>query len=142
MTIDTKSRRRTKVGGNVFLDLGFSPKEAKRLLAQTDAQIDESIRLKQQLMDEIAEWMKETSVTQAAAAEVLRVTRPRVSDVVRRSYATCVGVSLPARIAHARLIGLSGFHDRRSATNESVSARSPRRVAASVSVHENMSRCA
>ena len=75
MKIDTKSRHRTKVGGNVFMDLGFPPKEAKRLLAHADAQIDESVRLKQQLMDEIAEWMKETSVTQAAAAEVLRVTR-------------------------------------------------------------------
>ena len=82
MKIDTKSRRRTKAGGNVFTDLGFPPKEAKRLLAHADAQIDESIRLKQQLMDEIAEWMKGASVTQAAAAEVLHVTRPRVSDVV------------------------------------------------------------
>jgi predicted XRE-type DNA-binding protein len=44
--------------------------------------MDESIRLKQQLMDEIAEWMKQASVTQAVAAEVLHVTRPRVSDVV------------------------------------------------------------
>ena len=82
MTIDAKSRHRTRAGGNVFLDLGFPPREAKRLLAHADAQIDESIRLKQQLMDEIAEWMKEASVTQAVAAEVLRVTRPRVSDVV------------------------------------------------------------
>lgn len=31
-------------------------------------------------MDEIAEWMKETSVTQAAAADVLHVTRSRVSE--------------------------------------------------------------
>jgi predicted XRE-type DNA-binding protein len=82
MTIDTKSRHRTRAGGNVFLDLGFPPREAKRLLAHADVQIDESIRLKQQLMDEIAEWMKEASVTQAVAAEVLHVTRPRVSDVV------------------------------------------------------------
>jgi len=82
MTIDTKSRHRTKAGGNVFLDLGFRPKEAKRLLAHADAQVDESIRLKQQLMDEIAEWMNEAAVTQAAAAEVLHITRPRVSDVV------------------------------------------------------------
>src|SRR6266581_4019271 len=71
MSIDTKSRHRTKSGGNVFLDLGFPPKEAKRLLAHADAQIDVSIRLKRQLMDEIAEWMKAASVTQAAAAEVL-----------------------------------------------------------------------
>ena len=82
MTIDTKSRHRTKSGGNVFLDLGFSPQEAKRLLARTDAQIDESIRLKRQLMDEIAGWMSEARVTQAVAAEVLHVTRPRVSDMV------------------------------------------------------------
>ena len=82
MRIDTKSRHRTKAGGNVFLDLGFSPREAKRLLAQADAQIDESVRLKRQLMDEIAEWMSEKSVTQAVAAEVLHITRPRVSDVV------------------------------------------------------------
>ena len=33
-------------------------------------------------MDEIAEWMRSASVTQAAAAEVLHVTCPRVSDVV------------------------------------------------------------
>lgn len=82
MKIDTKSHHRTKARGNVFLDLGFSPQEAKRLLAQADAQIDESIRLKRQLMDEIAGWMSEARVTQAVAAEVLHVTRPRVSDMV------------------------------------------------------------
>jgi predicted XRE-type DNA-binding protein len=82
MTVDTKTRHRTPSRGNVFLDLGFSPREAKRLLAQADVQIDESIRLKQQLMDEIARWIRETSVTQAVAAEVLHVTRPRISDVV------------------------------------------------------------
>jgi hypothetical protein len=65
MKIDTKSRHRTKVGGNVFTDLGFPPKETKRLLAHADAQVDESIRLKQQLMDEISEWMKGASVTPA-----------------------------------------------------------------------------
>ena len=82
MKLDTKSRHRTQAGGNVFADLGFPATEAKRLLAHADAQIDESIQLKQQLMDEIAEWMTRTSVTQAVAAQVLHVTRPRVSDVV------------------------------------------------------------
>src|SRR5437016_3334156 len=52
MKADTKSRHRNSAGGNVFIDLGFAPKEAKRLLAH------------------------------AAAAEVLHVTRTRVSDVV------------------------------------------------------------
>jgi predicted XRE-type DNA-binding protein len=100
MKVDTKFRHRTKAGGNVFVDLGFPPKEAKRLLAHADAQIDESIRLKQQLMDEIAEWMKEASVTQAVAAEVLRVTRPRVSDVVHKveKFTIDALVSMLARI--------------------------------------------
>ena len=40
MKSDTEYRRRTKVRGNVFLDLGFSPKEAKQLLAQTDAHMN------------------------------------------------------------------------------------------------------
>ena len=82
MTTDTKSRHRTSSGGNVFLDLGFSPKEAKLLLTQADKRIDESIRLKQQLMEEIAVWIRDASITQATAAQVLHVTRPRVSDVV------------------------------------------------------------
>jgi predicted XRE-type DNA-binding protein len=101
MTTNTKSRRRTRAGANVFLDLGFPPREAKRLLAHADAQIDESIRLKQQLMDEIAEWMKEANVTQAVAAEVLRVTRPRVSDVVNHKvekFTIDALVSMLARI--------------------------------------------
>ncbi|MGZ5584534.1 MAG: helix-turn-helix domain-containing protein [Usitatibacter sp.] len=80
--IDTKSRHTTPHDGNVFLDLGFSPREAKRLLAHADARIDESVRLKKQLMNEIATWMKTQKLTQAAAAEALRISRPRVSDVV------------------------------------------------------------
>ncbi len=80
--IDTESRHRTEVGGNVFEDLGFPPKEAKRLLAATDAQFQESLRLKLQLMDEIALWINTESVTQETAAQRLHITRPRVSDVV------------------------------------------------------------
>ena len=59
MKMDMKSRLRTQAGSNVFLDLGFPPKEAKRLLVDADAQIDASIRLKQQLIDAIAECLKE-----------------------------------------------------------------------------------
>lgn len=99
MTIDTKTTHRTGARGNVFLDLGFSPREAKRLLAQTDAQIDESIRLKQQLMDEIARWIREACVTQAVAAEVLHVTRPRVSDVVNHKVSKFTIDALVAMLA-------------------------------------------
>ncbi len=102
MKVGTKARHRTKANGNVFVYLGFPPKEAKRLLAHADAQIDESIRLKQLLMNEIAEWMKQARVTQAAAAEVLHVTRPRVSDVVNHKvekFTTDALVSMLARIS-------------------------------------------
>lgn len=82
MKIDVKSRHVTRKGGNVFADIGFQPKEAKLLLARADTRIDESVRLKRQLMDEIAAWMKARNLTQEAAAEALRTSRPRVSDVV------------------------------------------------------------
>jgi predicted XRE-type DNA-binding protein len=59
------------------------------------------------LADEIAEWMKESSVTQAAVAEVLHVTRPRVSDVVNHKvekFTIDALVSMLARIGkHVRL---------------------------------------
>ena len=82
MTTDTKLRHITREGDNIFLDLGFPAKEARRLLRQADDRIDESIRLKKELMDEIARWMKDQKITQTAAARALRTSRPRVSDVV------------------------------------------------------------
>lgn len=80
--IDTESRHRTEADDNIFEDLGFPRDEAAHLLREVDAQIDESIRIKRQLMDEIARWIKTERVTQTAAARVLQVTRPRVSDVM------------------------------------------------------------
>lgn len=80
--IDTVIRHRTEANGNVFLDVGFPPDEAARLLREADEQIDAATQLKQQLMDEIAHWIEAENVTQATAALVLRVTRPRVSDVI------------------------------------------------------------
>lgn len=41
LRIRTKSEHVTPVGGNVFLDLGFEPEEAARLLAEADRRIDE-----------------------------------------------------------------------------------------------------
>ena len=82
MKANVSARHETTREGNVFVDLGFSPQKAKRLLACADARIEESIRLKKELMDQIAAWMKDSDITQFAAAEVLHVTRPRVSDVV------------------------------------------------------------
>lgn len=57
--------------GNVFRDLGFSKDEAEHLLVRADLliQVQKAIALRR--------------LKQADAAKVLRVTQPRVSDLLR-----------------------------------------------------------
>ena len=74
----------TPVGGNIFADLGFEPDEATRLLAETDAVISEKLAIKDSLMTELAGWIEAKKLKQAEAAEILGVTRPRVSDVINK----------------------------------------------------------
>jgi predicted XRE-type DNA-binding protein len=57
--------------GSVFTDLGFEPAEALKLKVRSD------------LMIEISKLIEERGLTQTAAAELLQVTQPRVSDLVR-----------------------------------------------------------
>ncbi len=57
--------------GSVFRDLGFGPEEAT------------STKIRADLMIEIERLMKRRRLTQAAAAKLLGVTQPRVSDLVR-----------------------------------------------------------
>ena len=57
--------------GNVFKDLGFSQEESDKLI------------IKSRLMMEIESFIKSKGMTQAQAAELMGVTRPRISDVVR-----------------------------------------------------------
>jgi predicted XRE-type DNA-binding protein len=57
--------------GNVFRDLGFPAGEA------------ESLRLRADLMVQIRRLIEGRKLTQAAAAKMLGVTQPRVSDMVR-----------------------------------------------------------
>lgn len=82
--IDTEARHVTRRGANLFAELGFSPAEARRYHAASRAQIDHTLALKEQLMGELASWIEEHHLRQAEAAEILCVTRPRVSDVVNR----------------------------------------------------------
>ncbi|MDP2783335.1 MAG: XRE family transcriptional regulator [Sulfurimicrobium sp.] len=84
MSIDTESRHITPVGGNVFADLGFEPEEAAALLAETKRIVSEKKAIKEQLMSEIAEWIDHEHLKQAEAAQILGVTRPRVSDVIHK----------------------------------------------------------
>jgi predicted XRE-type DNA-binding protein len=85
MTVDTEIRHVTKPGANLFLELGFSAAEAKKLHAASRKQINDTRMLKQQLMAELSNWIVEHQLRQAAhAAQILMVSRPRVSDVVNQ----------------------------------------------------------
>ena len=71
-SIDVRMHHST---GNVFADIGFPPQEAAHLLIRAD------------LMIQLAGLIKERGLTQKQAARVLRVSLPRVSDLVRGQIA-------------------------------------------------------
>ena len=87
MTIDTEIRHITKAGANLFSELGFEAEEAERVHASARQQINDTRQLKQQLMAELTAWIDEHHLKQAQAAEILMVSRPRVSDVVNQKTA-------------------------------------------------------
>ena len=60
-----------KSTGNVFRDLGFSVEEA------------ENFRIRADLMIQLTKLIEARGLTQAAAAKLLGVTQPRISDLVR-----------------------------------------------------------
>jgi len=57
--------------GNVFADLGFDAQEAANL------------KLRSQLMIEVEKDLAEKKLTQQAAAKILGISQPRVSDLKR-----------------------------------------------------------
>ena len=63
--------RVTPSTGNVFRDLGFSREESEHLLVRAD------------LLIQVQKAITSRRLTQAEAAKVLRVTQPRVSDLLR-----------------------------------------------------------
>src|SRR5476651_1303758 len=87
MTIDTEIRHVTKSRTDLFLKLGFPAGEARRLYAASQKQINDTRLLKEQLMAELANWIEQHHLKQADAAEILMVSRPRVSDVVNKKTA-------------------------------------------------------
>jgi len=60
-----------KSSGNVFLDLGFSPAESRNL------------RMRSQMMTALRKLIEKGNLTQAEAARQLKVTQPRISDLMR-----------------------------------------------------------
>ena len=63
--------RVTPSTGNVFRDLGFSNEESEHLLVRAD------------LLIQVQKVIASRGLKQAEAARVLRVTQPRVSDLLR-----------------------------------------------------------
>jgi len=63
--------RVTPSTGNVFRDLGFSKEESEHLLVRAD------------LLIQVQKIIASRRFTQAEAAKMLRITQPRVSDLVR-----------------------------------------------------------
>jgi predicted XRE-type DNA-binding protein len=63
--------RVTPSTGNVFRDLGFSKEESEHLLVRAD------------LLIQVQKIIASRRFPQAEAAKVLRITQPRVSDLVR-----------------------------------------------------------
>ncbi|MDD2609441.1 MAG: XRE family transcriptional regulator [Giesbergeria sp.] len=84
MSIDTKSAHITPAGGNIFADLGFEQNEAAALKAESQRIISEKLAIKDSLMAELVEWIESKNLKQSDAAEILGVTRPRISDVINK----------------------------------------------------------
>jgi predicted XRE-type DNA-binding protein len=84
MTIDVKSSHKTPAGGNVFADLGFEPQQAEALQRQSKRIISEKLAIKESLMTELSLWIDENNLKPVQAAQILGVTRPRVSDVIHK----------------------------------------------------------
>lgn len=63
--------KRTRSSGNVFRDLGFSPDEA------------EYLKVRAELMANLQKVITARGLKQAEAAELLGVTQPRISDLMR-----------------------------------------------------------
>ena len=74
----------TPAGTNIFAELGFESIEAAKLLSESNKIISEKLAIKETLMTELAGWIEENDLKQADAAQILCVTRPRVSDVINK----------------------------------------------------------
>lgn len=87
MTIETKSTHVTPAGGNVFADLGFNPDQVTSLKENSQRITSAKLIIKESLVSELAKWIDDNQLTQVQAAEILGVSRPRVSDVINKKCA-------------------------------------------------------
>lgn len=76
--IDTTIRHTTEANGNIFTDLGFSSQEAIALKKASQQLIENKLIL----MNAMSDWIKQNHLKQTEAANILGVSRPRISDMV------------------------------------------------------------
>jgi predicted XRE-type DNA-binding protein len=81
--------RITPAADNVFLDLGFAPREA------------ENLRIRSELMIEIRRIVEERRLRQIEAAELFGTTQPRISDLLRGKIDQFTIDSLVNMLSHA-----------------------------------------
>jgi predicted XRE-type DNA-binding protein len=88
--------QQTRSSGNVFRDLGFRAEEAEHLLIRAD------------LLIQLQEAISARRLTQVKAAKILRVTQPRVSDLLRGRidlFSTDTLIDMLARLGvHVRVV--------------------------------------
>ncbi len=80
---DSDIRHVTPSGGNIFADLGFK-QNAEKFYADSLSEIENTLAIKEQLMEEITLWITQNQMKQAEVATVLHISRARVSDVVNK----------------------------------------------------------
>jgi len=103
------SRTKTKVtpsSGNVFRDLGFRREQAQHLL------------IRSKLMLEIERVVRARRLTQAAAAKVMGVSQPRVSDLMRGKidlFSTDALIDMLARLGVTLRVAFAPLSSRRVA---------------------------
>ena len=102
-----KTRSRvTRSSGNVFKDLGFGSAEAEHLAIRSE------------LMIKIEKLIKARGLTQAEAAKVMRVSQPRVSDLLRGRldlFSTDALIDMLARLGVSVRVAFGAAKSRRVA---------------------------
>ena len=85
MSIKTQPVHVTSAGGNELADSSGDPAEAAaQNKAEPQRNISNAQAIKESLMTELAGWIDEKKLNQSEAAGILGVTRPRVSDVIKK----------------------------------------------------------
>jgi predicted XRE-type DNA-binding protein len=96
----------TRSSGNVFKDLGFGREEAEHLVIRSE------------LMIKIEKLLKARGLTQAEAARIMRVSQPRVSDLLRGRldlFSTDALIDMLARLGVSVRLAFASSKSRRVA---------------------------